>query len=308
MKRGTQRHRKTKRLAKALGIPSWAANGLLETLWLFAAEQAPTGSLGAWTDEEICEELGWSGLLGTLELPPLIATLLEVGFLDAHPTHRLLVHDWPEHADDAVHATLARAGKLFADGTEPRLTRLSKDERDKCAEKLAAARAARTAAAEAAPESAPAAHGERTASAQDARDGSLPCPALPPPTIPSAPRTASAADGDGELDIGTLLAAAKRAFPSMADEEAVCCYVWSQKNVGIPTDLDLRALDPIRRKVTLTQLATHLTFYLETVAPQFQSFPKFCSKIGNYAPKPKAVRPEHKRLREEDFAVMGGGA
>lgn len=193
MKRGTPRNKKTKRLAKALGIPTWAAVGILEMLWHFTAEQSPAGDVGAWTDEEIAEELGWTGVVGGVAMPSLVPTLIAEGFLDEDAEHRLIVHGWSEHADDAVNAVLARAGRLFADGTMPKLTRLSKDEREKCAEKLTKATAERGAKraarslesgsshAERATETV-AAHDMRTASARDADAGRHPFPALPFPS------------------------------------------------------------------------------------------------------------------------------
>ncbi len=193
MKRGTPRNKKTKRLAKALNVPIFAAVGLLEMLWHFTAEQATAGDIGSWTDEEIIDELGWSGVIAGTDIAeqPLIATLVDVGFLDPHPTHRLIVHDWPEHADDGVHLMLARAGKLFADGTVPKVTRLSAKERAACERKLANALEAHLSA-----------HGERTASAHDAHEKRHPSLAKPSLAVPEklsdapAPESLQGAEAD----------------------------------------------------------------------------------------------------------------
>lgn len=126
MKRGGPVHRKTKRLARLLGIPRAHAVGLLECLWHAVAREVPDGGVGVLSDEEIAEEAGWEREAGLL-----VESMVESGWLDRHPEHRLVVHDWPAHADDAVHMALCRARRLFADGTAPRLSRLGGADRER---------------------------------------------------------------------------------------------------------------------------------------------------------------------------------
>lgn len=126
MKRGGPRHPKTKRLAKALGTSTVHAVGVLEVLWHMTAEVAPSGAIGRhFTDEELADELEWQGDAATL-----VEALVETEWFDRVPGRdRLAIHDWAEHADDTVHAKLARGHRLFADGTIPKTKKLSKDER-----------------------------------------------------------------------------------------------------------------------------------------------------------------------------------
>jgi hypothetical protein len=125
VKKGTPRHPKTKRLARALKVKLYAAVGILEMLWHYTAEYYPAGDIGRATDEDIAEAVCWDK-----DSDALIRALQDGGWVDGLTTeHRLIVHDWPHHAEDAVHLRLARAQKYFADGSAPKYTRLSGDER-----------------------------------------------------------------------------------------------------------------------------------------------------------------------------------
>lgn len=125
--RGTLTHRKTRRLADELGL-SWAcAMGLLEALWHVAGEQkVPDGGIGRMSNEDIASEM-FCGIDGD----KLIAALVKSRWLDENENCRLYVHDWHEHSDDATDLKLARAIKRYANGALPRMTRLSRAERDK---------------------------------------------------------------------------------------------------------------------------------------------------------------------------------
>lgn len=88
--------------------------GILETLWQMVGRYAPQGNIGKYTDEEIEAWIEWDGEEGAL-----VSALVVCGWLDACELHRLLVHDWPEHADSATHVALAKQTLLFADGSVP---------------------------------------------------------------------------------------------------------------------------------------------------------------------------------------------
>jgi hypothetical protein len=100
MKRGTPNHPKTRALAAALDLPVFAAAGVLECLWHFAAQYARRGDVGRYPDTAIESAIDWRGEPGAL-----VAALVGTGFLDRCSCHRLRVHDWPEHADRAVGKT-----------------------------------------------------------------------------------------------------------------------------------------------------------------------------------------------------------
>lgn len=111
MKRSALAHTKLRRLVRALGVPTYAAVGILEMLWHLTAREAPQGNIGKLEDADIADAVGW------LDCPDrLISSLIEAGWLDESREHRLLVHDWHEHADDAVKKNLQRAKLPFLTG------------------------------------------------------------------------------------------------------------------------------------------------------------------------------------------------
>jgi hypothetical protein len=108
MKRGTPDHPKLGRFAKVLGVRRYVAVGLLEMLWHLTARYTPAGDVGKWSDDEIATALDWEGEPGVL-----MRGFVSSGLLERHPDHRLIVHDWAEHADKAVKQLLTRQGKGF---------------------------------------------------------------------------------------------------------------------------------------------------------------------------------------------------
>lgn len=126
MKRGTDMLTKFKRLKDDLGLPTYACKGLLQELWDATATNAIAGDIGKHSDDDIAYMLDWQG-----DPAALVAALVKWKWLDPHPEHRLVVHDWPQHCEDWIHMRLARATLLFADGTTPKVQKFQKDERDK---------------------------------------------------------------------------------------------------------------------------------------------------------------------------------
>jgi len=110
MKRGTPDHPKTHRLARALGVPRAQAAGHLEFLWHWTAKFAPRGDVGRFQDQDIEQGAGWEGPPGAL-----VRAFEAEGWLCPHPEPevRLVVHDWHEHAEDAVKKALQRRGETF---------------------------------------------------------------------------------------------------------------------------------------------------------------------------------------------------
>lgn len=129
MKSGTIENPKTKRLARALGVPRCTAIGILESLWHFTASQCPRGNVGRFSDEDIAEAVFWEG-----DASALISALVECRWLDRSEEFRLIVHHWCDHADDRVNMKLARSLDTFACGKEPSTKRLSHEERRKLEE------------------------------------------------------------------------------------------------------------------------------------------------------------------------------
>ncbi len=101
-------HPKFARLKKLLKLPKYAVLGCLEGLWHFTGRYTPHGDLGKYSNEEIESWLDWDGDDGAL-----IAALVAAGWLDVNPEHRLVVHDWHIHADDATKLAVKRSVRPF---------------------------------------------------------------------------------------------------------------------------------------------------------------------------------------------------
>ena len=102
MKRNCPEHPKFKRLQNLVGGKAMAA-GILELLWHFTARVAPRGDIGRWKNTDIADACGWEG-----DPQDLINHLLDAGFLDPHAEHRLIIHDWWDHADNTTKTYLKR--------------------------------------------------------------------------------------------------------------------------------------------------------------------------------------------------------
>jgi hypothetical protein len=111
-KRGTLEHPKTLKLGRRLGIPPCFALGVLEALWHWAAKYARDGKISAepW---QVAEAIRYPGDEGAL-----FEALIECGWID-EIEGELYIHDWADHADNAVKKTLANRGEKFATGEEP---------------------------------------------------------------------------------------------------------------------------------------------------------------------------------------------
>jgi len=116
MKRGVTHSKKIELLMAILNIPRYQAVGILEMLWHVTDQKRFHGDIGTMSNREIAKQLGWAG-----DPDALIEALVESRWLDESGPHRLLIHDWPEHCDAAVHMKIARRKEWFADGTQPKL-------------------------------------------------------------------------------------------------------------------------------------------------------------------------------------------
>lgn len=112
MKRGTPRHPKLQHLAELLKCSMAEAVGTLELLWHFTAEFAPQGDIGKYDDRRIEAALGWHQSRWR-KRGDLIRALSESHWVDINPVHRLIIHDWHDHADESVRKRLTRAGLTF---------------------------------------------------------------------------------------------------------------------------------------------------------------------------------------------------
>lgn len=101
---GTLTHPKTKRLARKMKMPPFAALGLLEALWQWVGRYAPTGFLTIEDLEMLEEEFRFRGNLA--------AILVETGWLDEEKKG-FYIHDWHQHAGDLAKKNLKASGKNF---------------------------------------------------------------------------------------------------------------------------------------------------------------------------------------------------
>lgn len=101
-------HPKTLDFAARLDVILPQAIGHLELLWAFVAQKTPHGNVGKWPDGAIARASQWSG-----DPTVFVTALCEAGFIDEHPVHRYIVHDWQEHAPRWVTSKLSRAKESF---------------------------------------------------------------------------------------------------------------------------------------------------------------------------------------------------
>jgi hypothetical protein len=108
VKREAVHHSKMKRLCRKLNLELWQAVGLLESIWHVAARQTPCGDIGKLSDEDIAIAIDYHA-----DERIMIDALVNSGWIDRNKEHRLVVHDWPDHAEDGVHMKVARARQFF---------------------------------------------------------------------------------------------------------------------------------------------------------------------------------------------------
>lgn len=119
-------HPKFFRLKLLLKLNKSCALGYLEALWHFCGKYTPQGNIGKYSDADIEAWLEWDGAEGSL-----VEAMAKAGWLDRDAAQRLIVHDWPQYADEIVHTDLARKCLTFADGTLPKTGRLNAKERER---------------------------------------------------------------------------------------------------------------------------------------------------------------------------------
>jgi len=97
-------------LAKLLRVPLAHAVGMMEMLFHWTARYAPRGDIGRWPDATIAQAMRWAGAPHAL-----VDRMATAGWVDRHRTHRLVLHDWKDHADEAVRKQLKRQGQSFVE-------------------------------------------------------------------------------------------------------------------------------------------------------------------------------------------------
>lgn len=109
MKIHAPQHPKTLALKSALQTSLPTVVGHLELLWHFAAQHAPRGDIGKWSNAAIAGACYWEG-----DADAFVQALIDSGYADESATHRVVIHDWAEHCPQYVRAALSRRGISFA--------------------------------------------------------------------------------------------------------------------------------------------------------------------------------------------------
>jgi len=110
MKRDALNHPKMLDLASTLNCTRAQAIGIMTLLWDMCATFTPRGDIGKLRNGSISRSCDWH------ENPDeFIQALLDTGWLEAHDSHRLIVHDWPDHCEQWVKLKMQRLKIDFLD-------------------------------------------------------------------------------------------------------------------------------------------------------------------------------------------------
>lgn len=101
MKHSTLDKVKFKRLQRRLNLSLKETIGLLELLWRSTIVNAMAGDIGKIDNEAIAIECDFDG-----DPDFLVETLVECGWVDKCQVHRLVVHDWKDHAPSFVRGSM----------------------------------------------------------------------------------------------------------------------------------------------------------------------------------------------------------
>lgn len=104
-------HPKTLDLAARLKCSIPQAIGHLELLWAWVGKKAVQGNVGKWPDGAIARACFWDG-----DPEVFVTALADARFIDRHPTHRYIIHDWADHAPRWVKSKLRTEGLSFISG------------------------------------------------------------------------------------------------------------------------------------------------------------------------------------------------
>ncbi len=103
MKRDAFTHPKTLDLASRLDISRAHAVGILNLLFDFTATYTPQGDIGKHRNGAISRACDWMG-----SPDEFISALVESGWVDESESHRLVIHDWPDHCEQWVKLKLQK--------------------------------------------------------------------------------------------------------------------------------------------------------------------------------------------------------
>jgi len=114
MKREAFNHPKMLDLAARLAVSRTHACGIVANLWNWAADTAPQGNIGKWSDGVIARAMEWDG-----DAMEFVTALVEAGWVDRCTEHRLVIHDLEDHSPEWLKTKLKRTKKWFYKATKP---------------------------------------------------------------------------------------------------------------------------------------------------------------------------------------------
>ncbi|MDY7990661.1 hypothetical protein UY286_08760 [Paenibacillus polymyxa] len=100
---GTDRHPKTRKLCRKLGISTPAAVGHLHMFWWWAMDFAQDGDISRYGPDDIADAIEWDG-----DSVQLYTALVEAGFIDETEAGRE-IHDWYAYAGRLIERRAADA-------------------------------------------------------------------------------------------------------------------------------------------------------------------------------------------------------
>lgn len=112
MKREALNHPKMLDLASRLDCSLATAIGHVTLLINWVADFAIRGDVGKWPDGAIARGCGFT-VADTTVATTVVTAFVDAGWLDRHDEHRLILHDWPDHAERWVRAKLAATNQSF---------------------------------------------------------------------------------------------------------------------------------------------------------------------------------------------------
>lgn len=116
MKLGTTSHPKFRRLMRQLSVSQLTSVGILESLWMLAAQFTEDGDVSRFSEEDIAAFIDWPD-----EPERLVTGLVDCGWLD-RDGERLLIHDWDDHKPYFINERIKkrRQREETAQATSPR--------------------------------------------------------------------------------------------------------------------------------------------------------------------------------------------
>lgn len=108
MKVGAFDHPKIFHLAHLLQTDRWQARGLVESIFIVTGQFAIRGNIGHLRNQAIACKIDYKG-----DADHMVRCLVDSGWVDEHPEHRLVVHNWHKHCSPWVKGSVSQMDAGF---------------------------------------------------------------------------------------------------------------------------------------------------------------------------------------------------